>query len=77
MEGLGTDARELMTVWLNGEAADARGAENVAELAERYGLHPHTILIEHNGIALHQREWVSRTVAENDRLEFIRVVAGG
>jgi thiamine biosynthesis protein ThiS len=66
-----------MTVWLNGEASDARGAENVAELAARYGLQPHTILIEHNGTALHQREWASRTVAENDRLEFIRVVAGG
>jgi len=66
-----------MTVWLNGEAADARGAENVAELAARYGLHPHTILIEHNGTALHQREWISCPLAENDRLEFIRVVAGG
>lgn len=66
-----------MTVWLNGEQADAQGAETVAELAERYGLHRNMILIEHNGVALHQREWDQRAVAEGDRLEFIRVVAGG
>ena len=66
-----------MTVRLNGENADARGAETVAELAERYGLHPNSILIEHNGVALHQREWAARTLAESDQVEFIRVVAGG
>ena len=66
-----------MTVWLNGEQADSRGAETVAELAERYGLHPRMILIEHNGVALHQREWDDRRIAEEDRVEFIRVVAGG
>lgn len=66
-----------MTVWLNGERADTRGAENVAELAERYGLHPNSILVEHNGLALHQREWSSRSLQEADRVEFVRVVAGG
>ena len=66
-----------MTVWLNGEQADSRGAQTIAELAENYGLHPRTILIEHNGVALHQREWNQRPIAEQDRVEFIRVVAGG
>lgn len=66
-----------MTVWLNGENADTRGARNVAELAQKYGLQPHTILIEHNGVALHQREWLERPLSESDSVEFIRVVAGG
>lgn len=66
-----------MSVWLNGERADSRGAQTVAELAERYGLPANSILIEHNGIALHRREWAERAVAEDDRIEFIRVVAGG
>ena len=66
-----------MNVWLNGEIADARGAQTVADLAERYGLHPNSILIEHNGVALHKREWVARELQEADRVEFIRVVAGG
>ena len=66
-----------MTVWLNGEQADSRGAQTVAELAEKYGLQPRMILIEHNGVALHQREWNERPIADQDRVEFIRVVAGG
>ena len=66
-----------MTVWLNGEQADARGAATVAELADHYGLQRNMILIEHNGVALHQREWPECRVAEGDRIEFIRVVAGG
>ncbi len=66
-----------MNVWLNGESADARGANTVAQLAERYGLHPNSILIEHNGVALHRREWPERPLTEADRVEFIRVVAGG
>jgi thiamine biosynthesis protein ThiS len=66
-----------MTVRLNGESADTRGAETIAELAERFDLAPNTILIEHNGVALHQREWKERRLAEADRIEFIRVVAGG
>ena len=66
-----------MKVWLNGEHAETRGARTVAELAERYELRSNSILIEHNGVALHQREWEKRPLAEADRLEFIRVVAGG
>jgi thiamine biosynthesis protein ThiS len=66
-----------MNVWLNGENVDAGGATTVLELAERCGLHPNSILIEHNGVALHQREWSARQLSENDRVEFIRVVAGG
>ena len=66
-----------MKVWLNGENSDTRGARTVAELAERYQLPANSILIEHNGVALHQREWTERKLTEADRLEFIRVVAGG
>ncbi|MGI8820837.1 MAG: sulfur carrier protein ThiS [Chthoniobacterales bacterium] len=66
-----------MKVWLNGEAADDRGATTIAELAQAYGLEPNTVLVEHNGLALHQREWPRQKLNEGDRVEFIRVVAGG
>ena len=66
-----------MTVSLNGENADARGAQTIAELVERYQIPPQSILIEHNGLALHQREWPEMKLADGDRIEFIRVVAGG
>ena len=66
-----------MNIWLNGENADARDAQTVADLAQRYGLQPHTVLVEHNGVALHQREWSACRLQEADRVEFVRVVAGG
>ena len=66
-----------MTVSLNGEKSDARGAQTIAELVERYQFPPQSILIEHNGVALHRREWPERKLAEGDQIEFIRVVAGG
>jgi sulfur carrier protein len=66
-----------MTVILNGEAAEINGACTVAEVAARFWLAPHTVLIEQNGVALHQREWEERQVADGDRIEFVRVVAGG
>ncbi len=66
-----------MNVSLNGEPAETRGASNIAELVERYQLPPSSILIEHNGLALHRHEWLERSLAEGDRIEFIRVVAGG
>ena len=66
-----------MKVWINGEPAEINGASNIAELAAHYGLQPNTVLIEHNTTALHQREWLERQIAEGDRIEFVRVVAGG
>jgi thiamine biosynthesis protein ThiS len=66
-----------MTISLNGETADARGAKTVADLVQLYDLPPPAVLIEHNGLALHRREWAQQTLAEGDQIEFIRVVAGG
>ena len=66
-----------MRVWVNGEPAEMNDVTNIAELAAYYGLQPNTVLIEHNATALHQREWVERLLAEGDRIEFVRVVAGG
>jgi thiamine biosynthesis protein ThiS len=66
-----------MRISLNGEESDARGAQTVAELVDRYLMPPATVLIELNGVALHRREWLERALAEGDRIEIIRVVAGG
>jgi thiamine biosynthesis protein ThiS len=66
-----------MKIAVNGEPVDARDAKTVAELIDRYQLPPQSILVEHNGLALHRREWAERRLAEGDRIEFIHVVAGG
>jgi thiamine biosynthesis protein ThiS len=66
-----------MTISLNGEKVDARGAEDIAQLIERFQLSAPTLLIEHNGVALHRNEWPKRALREGDRVELLRLVAGG
>lgn len=66
-----------MTISVNGENADARGAKTIAELIDRFEVPPQTVLIEHNGVALHRHEWSQSVITEGDRVEFLRVVAGG
>jgi sulfur carrier protein len=66
-----------MTLWINGERTETNGLTTVAELANQYGLPPNSVLIEHNTVALHRREWEERKLSEGDRVEFVRVVAGG
>jgi sulfur carrier protein len=66
-----------VTISLNGERVDARQAKTVAQLIDRYQLPPQSILVEHNGLAVHRHEWAERSLAEGDRVELIRVVAGG
>jgi len=75
--GLRQPESEAMKISLNGESVDAREAKTIAELIERYELPPQSILVEHNGLALHRHEWTTRPLVEGDRIEFIRVIAGG
>jgi len=62
---------------LNGEAQEVVRARDIPGLLEELGLPAASLLIEHNGLALHRDEWPQRTLAEGDRVEIIRIVAGG
>jgi sulfur carrier protein len=77
VERLGPGAGYGMMISLNGETADSRGAHTIAELVLRYELPAQAVLVEHNGLALHRREWTERQLKEGDRIEVLRVVAGG
>lgn len=66
-----------MEIQLNGEKYDAGTAGDVVELVERLGLPAQALLVEHNGLALRREEWGGRRLAEGDRVELIRIVAGG
>jgi sulfur carrier protein len=66
-----------VTISLNGERVDAFEAKTIAQLIDRSQLPPQSILVEHNGLAVHRHEWAERSLAEGDRVELIRVVAGG
>ncbi len=77
MEGLGPSSLRRVTVLLNGETVDTREAKTIAELIQRFQLPPQSVLVEYNGVALHRHEWPERLLAEGDKVEFVRVVAGG
>jgi thiamine biosynthesis protein ThiS len=62
---------------INGEERDVDGPINVSELIKTLGLPAPAILVEHNAVALRREEWTDRPLAEGDRLEIIRIVAGG
>ncbi|MDR3402659.1 MAG: sulfur carrier protein ThiS [Chthoniobacter sp.] len=66
-----------MTITLNGEPHAIAGAQNVAELIDELGLPAPAILVEHNGLALRREEWPAHPLAEADRIELVRIVAGG
>jgi thiamine biosynthesis protein ThiS len=64
-------------VFVNGESVETEQASDISQFAQLLALQPNSVLIEHNGCALHQREWRGRKLAEGDRIEVLRVVAGG
>ena len=66
-----------MRIILNGESRLVAGAVTISALVGELNLIPATLLIEHNGVALHRREWPQKSLADGDRIEIIRVVAGG
>jgi len=66
-----------MKIFLNGTEAETRGAHTLADLVRAYQLPAPTLLIEYNGRALHQHEWGTQPLHHGDRIEFVRIVAGG
>jgi sulfur carrier protein len=63
-------------LWINGEEREISPAD-IANLIAQLGLPAAAVLVEHNGEALRREEWAGRSLAEGDRLEIIRIVAGG
>ena len=66
-----------MDIRLNGELRSLAKARTITELLEEVGLHPQTVIVEHNGMALRRSEWTQTELSENDQVEIVRVVAGG
>jgi len=66
----------MKSIRLNGESRQI-AAPTVTELATELGLAPETLLIEHNGLALHRSEWPETQLADDDQVEILRVAAGG
>ena len=65
-----------MTLLLNGREHEVK-ATQVEELVAELGLPLAAALVEHNGTALLRSEWTASKLRDADRLEIIRMVAGG
>jgi sulfur carrier protein len=65
-----------MKLVLNGQDREVQ-ATHVEALVAELGLPLAASLVEHNGTALLRSEWAQTNLQNGDRLEIIRMVAGG
>lgn len=66
-----------MTVIANGAAVDLAAGARVVDLLERLGLGGKWVVVEHNGAPVERAALSTTVLAEGDRLEVVRAVAGG
>jgi sulfur carrier protein len=71
------DIAGTIGIELNGERRAIAAGQTLPGLLATLGLPPQTVLVEINGRALLRAEWPDVALAEGDRLEILRVVAGG
>lgn len=66
----------MIKITINGEERQVTSTDPEALLAE-LSLPIPLMLVEHNGKALHRSEWTSVVLADGDRIELMKVAAGG
>jgi thiamine biosynthesis protein ThiS len=66
-----------ITVFANGKAHQVATGKTVSAMVKDLRLIPSAVLVERNGEALLRQEWEGQKVEHGDRLEFVKVVAGG
>ncbi|MBV9656970.1 MAG: sulfur carrier protein ThiS [Verrucomicrobia bacterium] len=66
-----------MEIQINGEPRTVRADSTLPELLDALQLPAQAVLVEHNGVALFRHDWPTIQLAAGDRLEIIRIVAGG
>lgn len=67
----------MIPILINGEPREVPANLSVESLLAHLGLAGQPLLVEHNGVALFKSDWPEIIVGAGDRLELIRVVAGG
>lgn len=68
-----------MKLVINGRAEELTVPENgtVSDALTALAVPPQIALVEHNGVALTRDHFSQQTLAEGDRLEILRIAAGG
>jgi thiamine biosynthesis protein ThiS len=65
------------SVIANGSEIEALLPCTLEEFLVRQNLLPRSVVVEHNGEAVAPSEFARRPVAAGDRLEIVKIVAGG
>ena len=68
---------EAAVVIANGREVAARLPGTLEEFLLAQNLLPRSVVVEHNGEAVAPSEFARRMVRAGDRLEIVRIVAGG
>ncbi|HRI14478.1 MAG TPA: sulfur carrier protein ThiS [Verrucomicrobiota bacterium] len=66
-----------MTVIANGRRVPAEFPCTLEQFLIRQELLPRSVVVEHNGDAVAPSEFARRELRPDDRLEIVRIVAGG
>ena len=66
-----------MQLTVNGRESQVPDGTALPALIESLGLRVGSVVVEHNGTALLRSELAGVTLADGDRLELVRAVAGG
>jgi thiamine biosynthesis protein ThiS len=66
-----------MTVTANGQSLEAATPCTLEAFLLAQGLLPRSVVVEHNGEAVAPSEFARRLLHANDRLEIVKIVAGG
>ena len=61
----------------NGRAVEAKLPCSLEEFLVAQGLLPRSVVVEHNGEAVAPSEFAKRQLNPGDRLEIVKIVAGG
>jgi sulfur carrier protein len=70
-------AMESAFVTANGQRIDAQLPCSIADFLMAQQLLPRSVVVEHNGEAVAPSEFPRRQLSPGDRLEIVKVVAGG
>jgi sulfur carrier protein len=67
----------MSQITANGQPVAAKLPCTIEEFLTAQGLLPRSVVVEHNGEAVAPSEFGRRTLSAGDRLEIVKIVAGG
>lgn len=67
----------MVSLTVNGRATQVPDGTDLPALIASLGLQVGSVVVEHNGVALLRSEVLQAQLADGDRVELVRAVAGG